>query len=142
MDHRPQPVNPTQGSDAINELFECLNSDKVEYVSFDIETNGKNEKITRVIGLAMTCYIDEGFYIPFAEYNKDTKELVSLMPLAEEQELVSILCEILLTKKLIGHNMVYDITVMLASYGIDLTPALYADTIDITLKTNATDKIM
>jgi len=51
------------------------------------------------------------------------------MPKEVEQTFVEELCSFLLNKKLIMHNGVFDITVIKNRYGIDLTPALYADTI-------------
>ncbi len=119
----------------LTELFDYL--DDQEYVSFDIETNGVNEITADVIGIGVCCKFDEAFYIPLREWGTfvpdldgpASKSLGTLYSPSVEKELIEELCEILLTKKLIMHNGVFDITVMHHRYNINLTEALYCDTI-------------
>lgn len=87
------------------------------------------EKTTRVIGIGVSYYTDEGIYFPLASFNTQTRELLPLATEQYEKEFVDELCKILLKKKLIMHNGVFDIAVMWHFYGINLLPALYADTI-------------
>lgn len=65
------------------------------------------------------------------EWKKDTKQLVSFQNLETEADMVEKLLTALTDKnrKLIMHNGVFDIACIYHSYGIDLTPWLYHDTI-------------
>ena len=110
--------------DVLNHLREEDN----EIVAFDIETNSTDEKNCTIIGIAVTCYEDEGMYIPLYEYNGT--ELVPFWAKElEEATIVRDLCDILINKKLIMHNGVFDIACIFHSFGINLTDALYCDTI-------------
>jgi len=112
-----------------------------DFVSFDIETNSVVEKTARVIGIGFTCWNDEAWYIPLAEWlpeevdhdgEREREEVWDLQPTMDEdmeKEFIEELCKILLKKKLIMHNGVFDIACIYHSYGIDLTKALYCDTI-------------
>jgi DNA polymerase I-like protein with 3'-5' exonuclease and polymerase domains len=121
-------VNLTDSRDT-NEILKELRNDKVEYVAFDIETNSNIEKSTKTIGIGITYYFDEGYYFPFAKFDSSLNKLVNLTDTASEKAFVRELCLILSKKKLIMHNGVFDVNVIKAEYGIDLTTALYADTI-------------
>lgn len=101
----------------------------MEFIAFDIETDSAVEATARTIGIGVSYYTDEGFYFPFASFDREKNELVSLVDEKTERDFVAALCEILLRKKLIMHNGVFDVTVIMQQYGIDLTKALYADTI-------------
>lgn len=98
-------------------------------MAFDIETDGRPEILTRVIGIGVTAFEDEGYYFPFATWDIATNSLKSLVDEDYERGFVEALLEILQRKLLIMHNGVYDVTVMFHRYGIDLTEALHADTI-------------
>ncbi len=113
----------------LNSVLDELDQDDVQIVAFDIETNSVVEKTARVIGVGVSYEIGTGIYIPFAEYDPKTGKLIDLMPRDFEQSFVEALCEILMKKYLIMHNGVFDIAVMYHSYGINLTDALWADTL-------------
>lgn len=100
-----------------------------EYVAFDLETDSANEKKARVIGIGVTGHVNQGFYIAFWKWDTASQSLVRIVSAEDEEKFVWELCELLIKKKLIMHNGVYDITVMEDYYGILLTSALYADTI-------------
>src|SRR6185369_6949642 len=72
---------------------------------------------------------DEGVYFPFRVYDKTQDKLLDIIPEHIEKEFVETLCDALSKKKLIAHNGVFDIVTMYHRYGINLTNALYADTI-------------
>lgn len=108
--------------------MDYIASPENEYIAFDIETNSPEEHLARVIGLAVTAFKDQGVYLTLAKWGeKDV--LRPVYSELEEKEIVSKVCKALLQKKLIMHNGIYDILTMLHSYGIDLAPALYCDTI-------------
>lgn len=108
--------------------LEKLKKASPRFVAFDIETNGVNESKCRVIGIAWCYDFDEGFYLPLAEWNKETKTLDDLFSKKLEDALVAKLCSNLSTSELLMHNGVFDIACMFHSYRIDLTPHIYHDT--------------
>ena len=100
-----------------------------EIIAFDLETDSANEKKARVIGLGVSGEIGTGYYAAFWKWNNATQQLERLISAEEEEKFVWDLSRILIGKKLVTHNGVYDFTVMEDYYGIDLSSALYADTI-------------
>ena len=108
---------------------------KHEIVSYDIETTSKDEIKAELIGIGVSCGVNEGWYIPIKVWDCTLKEprLVnySLFPTKEEEDIfIQDFHQYLLNdKKLIGHNIVYDVTVIYHRYGINLIPAVYSDTI-------------
>lgn len=100
-----------------------------EYVSFDLETDSATEKRARVIGVGVTGHVNQGFYVAFWKWDAASQALVRLVSAEDEEKFIWAMSEILIKKKLIMHNGVYDITVMEDYYGVNLLPALYADTI-------------
>lgn len=100
----------------------------VEYVAFDIETNGREEHKCEVIGVAVTGHFDEGYYAAFRSWDPVKKQLERLVSEEEELTFISKLCDILKRKKLILHNAVFDVTVFRHRYDINLTDSVYCDT--------------
>lgn len=108
-----------------------------DYIAFDIETDSVEEIDANVYGIGVSCKFDEGWYIPLREWgtlkNTVTGEVqdcaIPVLGGSDEEDFVKSLCDTLMSKKLIMHNGVYDVTVMYHRYGIDLGPALYCDTI-------------
>lgn len=102
-----------------------------DFVAFDIETNSSEEIEAEVIGIGVSCDFDEGYYFPIKVWNTEEKTLVPFWKRSELNvtEYVKEFCQILLGKNLIMHGGVYDIVTMQHRYGIDLTPALFCDTI-------------
>ena len=100
-----------------------------ELIAFDLETDSAEEHIARVIGIAVSAYEDQGIYVPFYKWNKDTQTLDRIFSEEDEKDFVTELCKVLRTKKLLMHNGVFDIAVMQHYYGEDLIDALYCDTI-------------
>jgi len=113
----------------LNSVLDYLEDPQNDVVAFDIETNSAEEKTAKIIGIGVSCAFDSGIYIPFRKYDRTTETLVEILDPITEKEFVAELCRILLKKKLVMHNAVFDITTMWHRYNIDLTPALYADTI-------------
>jgi len=109
-------------------LFERLKiyASKVEsqYLSFDVETNSKNERLAETWGIGLAFTISKGFYIPFK--NPDKSEFWSA---ADKEIILQWLIPTLFSKKLIGHNAIYDILVLENNLNIKVADYLHADTI-------------
>jgi DNA polymerase I-like protein with 3'-5' exonuclease and polymerase domains len=102
-----------------------------EYIAYDTETTGLNTRKDTVIGFSVCGSPGEAWYLPLWEY---LPELVyhsnkySLSPINSDQWAIQIL-QALKNKKLIMHNASYDIRITLSNFGVDLSEALYADTV-------------
>lgn len=98
-----------------------VESDKL---SFDLETNSKNEKTAEAWGIGLAFTVNKAFYIPFR--NPDKTEFWS----AEDREtILQWLIPTLVGKGLIGHNAIYDILVLEHNLNIKVADYLHADTI-------------
>ncbi len=109
-------------------LFESLKNyaDKVDsdLLVLDVETNSKNEKNAKLYGIGLAFTELKGFYIPWT--NQDgTRTWNDQM----ETNIIGWLYELCTKRKVIGHNIIYDILVIENNLGIDLSPFIYADTI-------------
>lgn len=112
-----------------NSFDEILNYvSELEYVAFDIETDGKDEYKCQTIGVAVTGHFDNGYYAAFKSWNPVFSRLDRLVSEEEERAFITKLCDILDKKKLILHNAVFDVTVFRHQYNINLTDSVYCDT--------------
>lgn len=95
--------------------------DAFDIVSFDLETNSVEEIKAQVWGIGLAFQDSEAFYLPLRD-----KEGNSIL---DENEVVPFVSNLLAGKKIIGHNLVYDVTVWKHRYSIDLAMYVHADTI-------------
>lgn len=111
--------------DKLRAFFEhTAKEQKSEYVVIDTETDSVQEKKANLYGVGICFDEHAAYYIPIRD---NTGNLLwkdkTLNKLAQE---LSILCS---NKKLVGHNIIYDILVLKNNWGIDLTDKIYVDTI-------------
>lgn len=110
------------------ELFESLktyaNAVDREMLAYDVETNGVFEKTAALYGMGLAFTESKAFYIPWR--NPDG---TSFWTSAESNDIISWLSEIFGTKKIIGHNIIYDALVTERNLDIAFTEAIHADTI-------------
>ena len=98
-----------------------------EYISFDTETNSLNPRKGKIIGFSVTGAKGLGYYMPTMLFVNG--ELV-------DAKIDDILCHdiakrviaMLVGKKLIGHNLSFDVRFVKNFYGVDLRESIYADT--------------
>ena len=109
-------------------LFESLKNyaSQVDspFLSYDVETNSKIEKKADLFGIGLAFTENKAFYIP---WRKPTGEMY--WPLKTEQEIKQWLKDITSSKKLIGHNIIYDVLVTENNLNIVLDEQIHADTI-------------
>ena len=99
-----------------------------DLISFDTETNSLNPRKGKIIGFSVTGTKGLGFYIPTMLYVDG--EL-------QDAKIDGILChdiakrmiQMLVGKKLVGHNLSFDVRFVKCFYGIDLTDSIHADSI-------------
>ena len=118
-----------EDSENLDRLIDYI--EESDMISFDIETDGVVEKICNVIGIALWGDAhEEGLYIPLNVWNIEEQKLFSVFDDNDYAlETLEEILDMLSHKRLIMHNGVFDVACIYHSYGIDLTNALYADTL-------------
>lgn len=97
---------------------------KSEYITIDVETNSENERKALLYGIGI-CFNDKrAFYLQW----RDQKGVETFNKF-ESGIITSWLLEICQKKKLLNHNIIYDVLVLQYNLGINLTPFIYSDTI-------------
>lgn len=103
---------------------------EIEVLALDLETDGVEEHVCNVIGIAFTPLETEGVYVPLREWVDDELKYVTCTKTGKRlEEWVDEILDTLSTKKLVLHNGVFDIACLFHSYSRDLTDSVYADTV-------------
>jgi len=100
-----------------------------ELIAFDIETTSLNPRKGEIIGFSVSTEVGNGWYLPTLVYNGNTGNL-------DEFQIENTGCHdiakrcisLLVGKRIIGHNLSFDVRFVKCYYGIDLVPSIYADT--------------
>lgn len=95
-----------------------------EYVSFDTETVGLH-KGAEIIGFSVCAEDNVAFYVILSHWCPISEELIEL----ETAQGALSFFEVLKTKKIIGHNIGFDVTKVYDIYKIDLMPSVDTDTL-------------
>ena len=111
--------------ETLKELLEHIkNSDLVAY---DTETNSLNPRKGLIIGFSVSGEEGKGYYMPIREWKEDRLVEITIAGFNADKIAKRVINE-LLSKKLIMHNASFDVRFTKNFYGIDLLPALHADT--------------
>lgn len=111
--------------ETLKELVDHINSS--EFVAYDTETNSLNPRKGLIIGFSVSGEIGKGYYMPIREWKNE--QLVELdIEGTNADKLAKYAISQLLKKKLVMHNASFDIRFTKNFYGVDLLPALHADT--------------
>lgn len=110
------------------ELFESLKNyaSQVdsEILAYDVETNSKIEKKADLYGFGLAFNVHKAFYVPWRK-----RDGSQFWDTTTQSQIFRWLKDLLLKKKLIGHNIIYDALVTENNLGIVIDEAIYADTI-------------
>lgn len=96
-----------------------------EVLAYDTETTGLDVRSAKIIGIALSGKVGEGYYLPV--YKWDGNELV--LCASDSLEKAKSIVKLITKKELVMHNASFDIRMTYHNYGIDLTEALKCDTI-------------
>lgn len=108
----------------LNSLIRYEKEVDSDLVSFDLESDSEIEKKANIYGIGL-CFTDKkAFYIPWR--NKDGSFTWSE---TDRNLILDFLKHTLTTRKVIGHNLVYDTLVLENNFGITIDDNIYADTI-------------
>lgn len=94
-----------------------------DYVAFDTETTGLEASST-VIGVSLATESDRAFYVILHEWDVTTNTLKEIETTATIKDLLQGLTQ----KALVMHNAVFDCSMVLNNFGIDLMPYVHTDT--------------
>ena len=98
-----------------------------DLIAFDTETTSLNPRKGKIIGLSVSGEVGVGYYMPTMVFKNG--ELTDDLIYGEScHDLAKKVLTLLCTKKLIGHNLSFDSRFVKEFYGIDIIPAIYADT--------------
>lgn len=111
--------------ETLTELQEHIK--KSELVAYDTETDSLNPRKGSIIGFSISGEIGKGYYMPIREWKNDRLEELTIEGYGADKVAKRVL-SMLLDKKLVMHNASFDIRFTKNFYGINLLPALYADT--------------
>lgn len=95
-----------------------------DFIAFDTETTGV-EKDSKIIGYSICANMEEAFYVITKSWNVETKTVDILETDALSAETLSLL----VGKKLIGHNAIFDCDMIFNNYGISLIDYVHTDTL-------------
>ena len=124
------------------ENFITLNSkDKIEEflsnlpkkgtIAFDIETTSLNIKEAKLVGFSF--YIKKGYYIPISHNYLGVEEQIELLYAIE-------VIKKLFNHKIVGHNLKFDLSILLYNYNI-LPPKEFEDTMILAWLDNPAQKV-
>ena len=111
--------------ETLKQLIDHINSS--ELVAYDTETNSLNPRKGSIIGFSVSGEIGKGYYMPIREW-RDEKLQELFIDGTNADKLAKYAISQLLKKKLVMHNASFDVRFTKNFYGIDLLPALHADT--------------
>ena len=111
--------------ETLKELQEHI--EKSELVAYDTETDSLNPRKGSIIGFSVSGEIGKGYYMPIREWKEDHLEELTIAGFNADRVAQRVI-SMLLDKKLVMHNASFDIRFTKNFYGINLLPALYADT--------------
>jgi DNA polymerase I-like protein with 3'-5' exonuclease and polymerase domains len=111
--------------ETLKQLIDHINSS--ELVAYDTETNSLNPRKGSIIGFSVSGKIGKGYYMPIREW-RDERLQELFIDGTNADKLAKYAISELLKKKLVLHNASFDIRFTKNFYGIDLLPALHADT--------------
>jgi len=107
-----------------HQLKEYVDINTYSFLALDTETDSVIEKKAKLYGVGLCFEENEAFYIPIR--HKDTTKYWTA---EQEESIKDWIYKQSLSKKLVGHNIIYDILVLLYNWNINLTDHIYADTI-------------
>lgn len=108
----------------LNSLMRYEKEVDTDYVSYDLETDSEIEKLAKIWGIGLAFSEKKAFYIAWR--NKDGSKVWSD---ELEVKIISWLKQTLTSRKVIGHNIIYDVLVTENNFGFVLDSHIYADTI-------------
>jgi DNA polymerase I-like protein with 3'-5' exonuclease and polymerase domains len=121
----------------VRKLMQYLIDNKQEAQSesaYDLETTSLDVFDTTVMGIAVACFEDEGFYVALNKYVVDERDAKGIgiaghiEPVISDGKVILELLQLLKEFKLIMHNAPFDVLVTKYSMQVDYTEEVYIDT--------------
>lgn len=97
--------------------------EKAEYVAYDVETTGLTKQ-DRIIGFSICVEPNKAYYVILERFDKEKQTLISTGCHETSLEVINML----IYKKLIMHNSVFDCIMTKAYFKVSLMPSIHTDT--------------
>lgn len=125
MDPKPKfDTHIITDPDLFTRLMVYESAIKSPYMVIDTETNSKSEKVADLYGIGICFNEHKAFYIPWR--NKDGGKFWYG---SDEGMIISWLKEVCTRRKIINHNILYDVLVLENNLGFSIVDNIYSDTI-------------
>ena len=110
-----------QKVEQLEELVTLL--DGSEALVIDTETTSLNARVAKLVGLSLCIDLERAWYIPLGHLDEEGRLHKDQLP---EELVCNVLRPFLLSEKVqkIGHNLKYDITVLMQQWGIEVAGGL------------------
>ena len=79
MSQKNYQIINLEDSNLVNAILDEIESDKIQYVSFDIETNSNVEKTTELLGIGLSYFPNEGVYFTFRKWDSNLNKLIEYL---------------------------------------------------------------
>lgn len=115
--------------DSEESLYEMVEHvKKHDLICFDTETTSLNPRKGNIVGFSVSAETAVGYYMPILIFKEGSLvrnhiDGISCFDLAKK------FFKLLSNKKIIGHNLSFDVRFVKCEYGIDLISSIYADTL-------------
>lgn len=115
--------------DSEESLYEMVEHvKKHDLICFDTETTSLNPRKGNIVGFSVSAETAVGYYMPILIFKEGSLvrnhiDDISCVDLAKK------FFKLLSNKKIIGHNLSFDVRFVKCEYGVDLVPSIYADTL-------------
>lgn len=123
LNNAPKPKNTDTFATTmlckIDEILQVLRSNKSDYLAFDTETTSLDTKTAKLVGFSFAFDANQGYYVPVGHNYLGVKDQL------EAKFLPQIFDEIF-TKKVIGHNLKFDLGVLKTN--LNISPKVHKDT--------------
>ncbi len=111
--------------DTLREMVSHIRSNEI--IAFDTETTSLNPRKGKIIGISVSGEKGIGYYLPTIVY-KDGELADCYIDGVLSHDIAKKIINLLLSKKIIGHNLSFDCRYVKNFYNIDILNSIYADT--------------
>lgn len=110
--------------DVFREYVTYIEEENFPLFTLDCETNSKSEKLAKLYGIGLCFTKGQAVYIPIRR-----PDGTSIFLAHEEKFIADWIFQQAKKRRMVGHNISYDVLVLEYNWGFDFSPYIYSDTI-------------